>query len=68
MGEDEVMYYKMHLAGLKQLTLFGSGILHLDAGSTLQNTDKEKRMVEADFFSERFFGHALSKSQNEILY
>lgn len=55
MGDDEVMYYKMHIAGLKQLTLFGSGILHLDAGSTLQNSDKEKRMVEADYFFRKIF-------------
>ena len=45
----------MLLAGLKQLTLFGSGILHLDAGSTLQNSDKEKRMVEADYFFRKIF-------------
>ena len=55
MGDDEVMYYKMHLAGLRQLTLFGSGILHLDAGSALQNTDREKRMVEADYFFRKIF-------------
>lgn len=55
MGEDEVMYYKMHLAGLKQLTLFGSGILHLDAGSALQNAEKGEKMVEADYFFRKIF-------------
>ena len=55
MGEDEVMFYKMHLAGLKQMTLFGSGIQHLDAGSTLQNTNKERSMVEADYFFRKIF-------------
>lgn len=55
MGEDEVMFYKMHLIGLKQLTLFGSGIVHLDAGTTLQNVDRAKRMVEADYFFRKVF-------------
>lgn len=32
--EDQVMFYKMHLFGLKILTSFDSGIVHLDAGST----------------------------------
>lgn len=55
LGDDQAMFYKMHLYGLKQLTLFGSGIRHLDAGSTLQNVDKERQMVEADYYFRLIF-------------
>ena len=56
-GEDQVMYYKMYLMGLKQLTWFHSGIKHLDAGSTLQDEDKAKRMVYADVRFKIIFWH-----------
>lgn len=56
-GEDQVMYYKMYLIGLKQLTLFHSGIEHLDAGSTLTNTDKVKQLLEADCYFKTIFWH-----------
>ena len=56
-GEDQVMYYKMYLMGLKQLTWFHSGIKHLDAGSTLQNEDKAKRMIYADIRFKIIFWH-----------
>lgn len=41
--EDKVMFYKMHLNGLKILTHYNSGFLHLDAGtSTIAPNIKEK--------------------------
>lgn len=49
LGEDQVMFYKMYLLGLKQLTWFGSGIKHLDAGSTMMNEEKEKMLIYSDF-------------------
>lgn len=39
--DDQIMFYKMHLYGLKILTSFNSGIIHLDAGTTMQG-DNEK--------------------------
>ena len=36
-GDDQVMFYKMYLSGLRQLTWFHSGIKHLDAGSTMMS-------------------------------
>lgn len=48
MGEDQVMFYKMYLSGLKQLTWFHSGIKHLDAGSTMMSEEKEKRLIYSD--------------------
>lgn len=57
MGEDQVMYYKMHLSGLKQLTWFGSGIKHLDAGSTMINEDKKKMLIYSDLRFRILFWH-----------
>lgn len=57
MGDDEVMFYKMHRYGLKQLTLFNSGIEHLDAGSTMQTLEKEKVRIYCDFRFKTIFWH-----------
>lgn len=41
--EDKVMYYKMHLNGLKILTHYNSGFFHMDAGtSTISHNSREK--------------------------
>lgn len=40
--EDMVMFYKMHLHGLKQLTWFHPGAEHLDAGSAMSNDRARK--------------------------
>lgn len=48
LGDDQVMFYKMSCMGYKQLTMFNTGIVHLDAGTTLQSEDKEKKMIYAD--------------------
>lgn len=48
LGEDQVMFYKMHLSGLKQLTSYNSGIVHLDAGNNL-NPEKEHMLIFSDF-------------------
>lgn len=55
LGEDQLMYYKMFLNGMKVLTSFDSGILHLDAGSTMQNADKEKTLAYCDFYFKTVF-------------
>lgn len=57
MGEDQVMFYKMYLYGLKELTWFHSGIKHLDAGSTMINEDKEKMLIYSDFRFKTIFWH-----------
>ncbi len=54
-GEDQIMFYKMYLSGLKVMTLYGSGIEHLDAGGNLGNKEKEKRVVGADYYFRRVF-------------
>lgn len=57
MGEDEVMFYKMYVMGLKVLTLFNSGIVHLDAGSTLSSYEKDKTRIYCDFRFKTIFWH-----------
>lgn len=56
-GDDQVMFYKMYLCGLKQLTWFGGGIKHLDAGSTMMSEEKEKRLIYSDFYFKTIFWH-----------
>lgn len=56
-GEDQVMFYKMYLSGLKQLTVFGTGIEHLDAGGNLGNNEKELKLIEGDYFFRKTFWH-----------
>lgn len=57
LGEDQVMYYKMYMSGLKQLTWFESGIKHLDAGSTMMSEEKEKMLIYSDFRFKTIFWH-----------
>lgn len=57
LGDDQVMYYKMYCLGLKQLTWFHSGIMHLDAGSTMISEEKEKMLIYSDFRFKTIFWH-----------
>lgn len=57
LGEDQAMFYKMSCLGYKQVTLFNTGILHLDAGSTLQSEDREKNLIFADLRFKTIFWH-----------
>lgn len=57
LGDDQVMFYKMFCLGYKQLTLFNSGIIHLDAGTTLQSEDKERKMIFSDLRFKTVFWH-----------
>ena len=57
LGEDQVMFYKMYCFGLKQLTHYTSGIVHLDAGTTTQSMDKVRTLIFADFRFKTIFWH-----------
>lgn len=54
--EDQVMFYKMHLNGLKLLTSFDSGVVHLDAGSTMAGGE------------ERMNKHIYSEYRNKTIF
>lgn len=54
--EDQVMYYKMHLCGLKVLTSFDSGIVHMDAGSTMQaSNEKILKIIYSEYRNKTIF-------------
>lgn len=57
LGEDQALFYKMYLKGYKVLTSFDSGIIHLDAGSTLKDSAKEKTRVFCDTYFKTIFWH-----------
>ena len=56
--DDQVMFYKMHLNGLKVLTSFDSGIVHLDAGSTIGGSyDKTVKIIYSEWRNKLIFWH-----------
>jgi GT2 family glycosyltransferase len=56
--EDQVMYYKMFKKGLKVLTSFDTGIVHLDAGSTIgQNKERTIKLVYSEYRNKLIFWH-----------
>lgn len=68
LGEDQVMFYKMFRKGLKQLTVFNTGIEHMDAGTTLMSEDKERALLYSDFRFKTIFWHRfIFKPEKNIL-
>lgn len=57
LGEDQTMYYKMYLSGLKQITLFTDKVVHLDGGTSMLSSEKEKLLVYSDFRFKLIFWH-----------
>lgn len=56
--DDQVMFYKMYKSGLKVLTSFDSGIIHLDASSTVENSkEKTKKLVYSEYRNKLIFWH-----------
>ena len=54
--DDQVMFYKMHKCGLKVLTSFDSGIVHLDAGSATANSDDRiARLIYSEYRNKLIF-------------
>lgn len=56
--DDQVMYYKMYCLGMKVLTSFNSGIVHLDASSTVANAEeKALKVVYSEYRNKLIFWH-----------
>lgn len=56
--DDQVMFYKMYKKGLKILTSFDSGVVHLDAGSTLINSpERNRQLVFSEYRNKLIFWH-----------
>lgn len=56
--EDQVMFYKMYKKGLKVLTTFDTGIVHLDAGTTMSvNPDRNRKLIFSEYRNKLIFWH-----------
>ena len=67
LGEDQVMFYKMYLNGLKVMTSYDSGIIHLDAGTATRNKDKEQVLAYCDCrFKTIFWRKFIFKNANAV--
>lgn len=65
MGEDQVMYYKMHLLGLKVYTQYNSGIVHLDAGGNL-DSNRLMSLLYSDIRFKMVFWHRFLWSVDDL--
>lgn len=66
-GDDQVIYYKMHLNGCKILTWYTHGVIHLDGG---QNYTPEKKLstIYSDFrFKTIFWYRFIYKIESNFL-
>lgn len=56
--EDQVMYYKMHKMGMKVLTSFDTGIVHLDAGTAMkENKERCLKLIFSEYRNKLIFWH-----------
>lgn len=55
--DDQVMFYKMYLNGLKIFTSYDSGIIHLDAGSSTNNEDRTCKVIYSEYKNKLVFWH-----------
>lgn len=56
--DDQVMFYKMYKSGLKVLTSFDSGIVHLDTSTTVADPEeKTERLIYSEYRNKLIFWH-----------
>jgi hypothetical protein len=56
--DDQIMFYKMYKKGLKILTSFDSGVVHLDASSTIANPmEKSIKLIFSEYRNKLIFWH-----------
>lgn len=67
--DDQVMFYKMYLNGLKILTSYDSGIVHLDAGSSTGNVDRTCKVIYSEYRNKLIFWYRFlySNERNFLL-
>lgn len=64
--DDQVMFYKMYLRGLRLLTSFDSGIIHLDAGSTInESSEKQFKQLYSEYRNKYIFWYRFLYSCNK---
>lgn len=67
LGEDQVMYYKMYRLGLKQLTWYNHGFMHLDGGDNMTPTKEAKRLYGDVYFKIVFWHRFILKPERKTL-
>lgn len=56
--DDQVMFYKMYKKGLKILTTFDTGVVHLDASTTIANPkEKSLKLIFSEYRNKLIFWH-----------
>lgn len=67
--DDQVMFYKMYLSGLKILTSYDSGIVHLDAGSSTGGVDRTCKVIYSEYRNKLIFWYRFlySNEKNYLL-
>lgn len=56
--EDQVMFYKMHLLGNKVLSTYDTGIIHMDASTTVSNSEeKTLKIIYSEYRNKLIFWH-----------
>lgn len=66
--DDQVMFYKMYLNGLKILTSYDSGIVHLDAGSSTGSSDRTCKVIYSEYRNKLIFWYRfLYSNENNFL-
>lgn len=67
--DDQVMFYKMYLNGLKILTSYDSGIVHLDAGSSTGYVDRTCKVIYSEYRNKLIFWYRFiySNEKNYLL-
>ena len=56
--DDQVMFYKMYRCGLRVLTSFDSGIVHLDTSTTVADPEeKTERLIYSEYRNKLIFWH-----------
>lgn len=67
--DDQVMFYKMYQKGLKVLTSYDSGIIHLDAGSSAGGTDRTCKVIYSEYRNKLIFWYRFiySNEKNHVL-
>ncbi len=56
LGDDQVMFYKMYCAGLRQLTWYRHNFVHLDAGNSM-TPERELKNLYGDVYFKQVFWH-----------
>lgn len=67
-GDDQVMYYKMYLSGLKQLTWYKHGFTHLNAEAAMISEEKEMWLIYSIFWFKTVFWHRFIYLPDKLIF